>query len=334
MAVDILGAADLESVRPDKIVSMLFGYKRRLLEAARDNKFERQIIFARRAEIAGVFRQFGGERHQESAQQFEGLEQPNDLLGFAPPKKEQKENPKGHERLFHQPGFYIFGEGLTQEQIRSIRSQNRTGLKVGNPISISLVELFRVRDDKRPIYIHQKITDKLQKQIAVLIHLRPELAERLYFLRFEDEKAIMEQYKSNALVTAATNSLSERESEAIRMLGDFIYHQPRPGEIFVGRVSKPCEFGVFVEFLPGIEGLVHRSELPRATNEDCRTLFSGGEEMIVQVNEIGRHGQIRLSAKSAAQSVEDGEQPLFVGAQRQLLLIDKSEANESGEDIS
>lgn len=318
MAIDILGASDLESIQGEKLVTMLFGYKKRLLEAARDNESERQIIFERRAEIADVFRQFGGERHQESARQFEGLGCPDDLLQFIPPKQEQKENHRTGEGLFHRPGFYVFGESVDMKQIKSIRAKNRTGLKVGNPIPLTLVELFRVRNDQRPIYIHQQVTDRLQNQIAALIHLRPNLAERLYLLCFEDEIAVIEPYASSALVTAGAKLLSERENEAIGMLGDFIYHQPKPGEIFVGRVSSVTEFGIFVEFLPGIEGFVHRSELPLATTEDGGTLFNNGEAMTVQVIEMDNHGHIKLSAKSAAQSVEDGEQPLFGGVQKPL----------------
>lgn len=317
MAVEILEVADLETVRPDKLVTLLFAYRRDLLNAARDSAQKRQIIFDSRAEIARVFRQFGGERHQESVKQFETLEKPDDLLEFAPPKNEQK--PERHERVFHRPGFYVFGDKLDEDQVKSIRAQNRTGLKVGNQIPLTLVELFRVKDDNKPIYVNQPVTERLQEQIAVLIQLRPSLVGRLHFLRWENGQAVIEPYTSSTLVVVSSG-LSEIKGEAVQILKNFIYHQPKSGEIFVGRVSRACEFGVFVEFLPGIEGLVHRSEVPRATDEDCRTLFNCGEEMIVEIIKIDRNGNIRLSAKSAAEKIVQGEQPLFADVQMQLLL--------------
>lgn len=331
MSVEILKAGDLEGVRPDKVMTLLFGYRARLLRAARDDEYERKIIFDSRAGIAAVFKQFGGERHQESVRQFESLKQPDDLLKFTPPERAQ--NPEPKERVFRRPGFYVFGEELDGNQIKSIRSQNRTGLKAGNPIQITLLELFRVANDRKPIYINQPMTDRLQKQLAVLIRLRPELAERLTFLLWEDGQAIMEPYASCALVatTTADTSLAVM-GEAMRSFRNYIYHSPRSGEIFVGRVSKVVQSGIFVEFLPGYEGLVHQSEFPKG-----RESFEEGEAITVEVISIdGRCGlqRIKLSAKSAETRVKEGAKPLFADMRRQLLLTDGAITDELAEAVS
>jgi len=71
-----------------------------------------------------------------------------------------------------------------------------------------------------------------------------------------------------------------------------------PGSVVKGKVTGVTEFGVFVEIEPGMEGLVHVSELDYARVENPAALFQRGEEMEVVVLNIDPVEQrISLSRK-------------------------------------
>ncbi len=71
------------------------------------------------------------------------------------------------------------------------------------------------------------------------------------------------------------------------------------GEVFLGTVTKLMDFGAFVEFLPGKEGLVHISKLDHKRVEKVSDVVSVGDEIMVKVIEFDRMGRINLSRKDA-----------------------------------
>jgi small subunit ribosomal protein S1 len=60
----------------------------------------------------------------------------------------------------------------------------------------------------------------------------------------------------------------------------------RPGDVLEGTVTKVVAFGAFVEILPGVEGLVHISELADHHVENPRDVVNQGDEVNVKVIEI------------------------------------------------
>jgi small subunit ribosomal protein S1 len=71
-----------------------------------------------------------------------------------------------------------------------------------------------------------------------------------------------------------------------------------PGTVIKGKVTGVTDFGVFVELEPGMEGLVHVSELDHARVENPAALFKKGDEMEVVVLNIDPVEQrISLSRK-------------------------------------
>jgi small subunit ribosomal protein S1 len=69
------------------------------------------------------------------------------------------------------------------------------------------------------------------------------------------------------------------------------------GDAADGEVTGVVDFGVFVKLEPGLEGLVHISELDWGLVEDPRALFSVGDKVRVKVIEI-KEGKISLSIKA------------------------------------
>ncbi len=74
------------------------------------------------------------------------------------------------------------------------------------------------------------------------------------------------------------------------------------GKIYAGVVKKVVDFGAFVEILPGIEGLVHISQLEDKRVEKVTDVVNEGEEVMVRVLDIDKQGKIRLSRKDAMEA--------------------------------
>jgi len=71
------------------------------------------------------------------------------------------------------------------------------------------------------------------------------------------------------------------------------------GRTYLGKVRKIMDFGAFVEILPGVDGLVHISQLDNTRVANVRDVLNEGDEVLVKVLEIDQQGKIRLSRKAA-----------------------------------
>jgi small subunit ribosomal protein S1 len=75
------------------------------------------------------------------------------------------------------------------------------------------------------------------------------------------------------------------------------------GDVVQGTVTKVVTFGAFVEILPGVEGLVHISELAQHHVENPREVVSQGDQVHVRILEVdAERRRLSLSLKR----VEDG----------------------------
>ncbi len=71
------------------------------------------------------------------------------------------------------------------------------------------------------------------------------------------------------------------------------------GKIYRGRVVTIKEFGAFVEFLPGKDGLVHISELANFRVKNTEDIVKIGDEIQVKCLGVDEKGRVRLSRKAA-----------------------------------
>lgn len=71
------------------------------------------------------------------------------------------------------------------------------------------------------------------------------------------------------------------------------------GKTYQGRVTGIKEFGCFVEILPGIEGLVHVSELANFRVASVEDICKVGDMMWVKCLHVDDNGKIRLSRRAA-----------------------------------
>jgi small subunit ribosomal protein S1 len=86
------------------------------------------------------------------------------------------------------------------------------------------------------------------------------------------------------------------------------------GDVVEGRVTKVVTFGAFVEILPGVEGLVHISELAQHHVENPREVVAQGQAVNVKIIEIdGERRRLSLSLKRVEES--DPVQPRADGGE-------------------
>jgi polyribonucleotide nucleotidyltransferase len=78
-----------------------------------------------------------------------------------------------------------------------------------------------------------------------------------------------------------------------------IVHEVEVGEMFQGKVKRILDFGAFVEFLPGQEGMVHISQLAIQRVEKVTDVVNLGDIIPVKVISIDQQGRINLSLKEA-----------------------------------
>lgn len=76
-----------------------------------------------------------------------------------------------------------------------------------------------------------------------------------------------------------------------------LVREPEVGKVYEGKVVSIVHFGLFIEILPGYEGLCHISEISNHRIEDIESVATVGEKMQVKVLEINNRGQIRLTRR-------------------------------------
>jgi small subunit ribosomal protein S1 len=92
--------------------------------------------------------------------------------------------------------------------------------------------------------------------------------------------------------------------------------QLRERQVVRGRAMRATEFGVFVELLPGVDGLLHTSEIPRHRQSAMREAVAAGAAiavMIVNVDTARRRVALALPPDGAAVG-EHLESTVAVGA--------------------
>jgi polyribonucleotide nucleotidyltransferase len=85
--------------------------------------------------------------------------------------------------------------------------------------------------------------------------------------------------------------------EAARRWIQGIVEEPEVGKVYTGKVVNLVDFGAFVNFMGGKDGLVHVSEIRNERVERVADALSEGQEVKVKVLEIDQRGKVRLSMR-------------------------------------
>ena len=96
------------------------------------------------------------------------------------------------------------------------------------------------------------------------------------------------------VVVAATTK--ESADKALAAIGR-ITETPEVGKVYRAKVTKVMDFGAFVEFLPGKEGLVHVSQLDTKRVNKPSDVVKVGDEFDVKITDKDDQGRWKLSRK-------------------------------------
>ena len=102
------------------------------------------------------------------------------------------------------------------------------------------------------------------------------------------------------------SSSNADEIEAARKWIEGIVEEAEVGKVYTGKVVNIVDFGAFVNFMGGKDGLVHVSEMKNERVEKPTDVVSEGQEVKVKVLEIDQRGKVRLSMRVVDQ--ETGEE--------------------------
>ncbi len=106
------------------------------------------------------------------------------------------------------------------------------------------------------------------------------------------------------VIKISSSNLDEIEAAKRWILG--IVEEPEVGKVYTGKVVNIVDFGAFVNFMGGKDGLVHVSEMKNERVEKPTDVVSEGMEVKVKVLEIDQRGKVRLSMRVVDQ--ETGEE--------------------------
>lgn len=82
-----------------------------------------------------------------------------------------------------------------------------------------------------------------------------------------------------------------------------IVTDPQVGNTYIGKVVRIMDFGAFIEFSPGKEGLCHISQIDKRRINKVTDVLSEGQEVNVKIIEIDNKGRINLSMKDLEQNI-------------------------------
>ena len=119
----------------------------------------------------------------------------------------------------------------------------------------------------------------------------------------QDEMGVKINVEDDGLVKifSPDSQSAQKAADKIRNL----IQEPEVGELYLGRVTsiarKPDgkEFGAFVEIFPGIDGLVHISQLAKERVRNVEDVLKEGDQVLVKVIGVDERGKIKLSRKEA-----------------------------------
>jgi polyribonucleotide nucleotidyltransferase len=105
--------------------------------------------------------------------------------------------------------------------------------------------------------------------------------------------------EENGLVTVAAAD-TEKIEKALNWIKSLI-EEPEPGKIYKGKVVSIKDFGAFVNILPGIDGMLHISQISDKRLAKVTDALQVGDEINVRLDAIDDKGRLSLSMKGVDQ---------------------------------
>ncbi len=101
--------------------------------------------------------------------------------------------------------------------------------------------------------------------------------------------------EDNGIITIFGSTMAQVEDARAIVMS--LTRELTAGEVYYGTVTRLLNFGVFVECLPGKEGLLHISEVSTARVPRVEDVFKVGDRVLVMVKEIDEQGRANLTRR-------------------------------------
>ena len=132
----------------------------------------------------------------------------------------------------------------------------------------------------------------------------------------QEEHSVKVDIQDDGLIFVAGESGAEVD-KAIDKIRAMV-EDPELGQIYTGKVTRVENYGAFVEFLPGTEGMVHVSQLADYHVKSVEEEVSVGDEIMVMVINVDGTGRVRLSRQAVLEGwdVEEAKRRDAAGSRR------------------
>jgi len=124
-----------------------------------------------------------------------------------------------------------------------------------------------------------------------------------------DERGKVRLSRKAALIELGeAEEVEEEDSRPAREEREVSDEEPEEGKTYQGTVVTIKDYGCFVEFLPGRDGLVHVSELANSRVKNVKDIVKVGDTIKVKCLGVDERGKVRLSRKAVLADLEAEEE--------------------------
>jgi len=177
-------------------------------------------------------------------------------------------------------------------------------------VSIDILKDILERSKKGRFYVLNKMNEAIDKPREELSHYVP----KIFIMKVNPEKIgcvigpsgrnikkIIEEsdtnidIKDNGEIFITADDVEKIEKA--KHLIEGLVREVKAGEIYNGKVKRITKYGAFVEILPGVEGLLHISNLSHYHVDKVEDVIKMDDEFQVKVIGVDQQGKIDLSKK-------------------------------------
>ena len=212
---------------------------------------------------------------------------------------------QGIEDFFGDMDFKVAGtkKGITAIQM-DIKIDGLTEEIIRKSIEDTKISRAFILDEvmNKCIDTHKEDISQYAPKIA-MVTIDPEKMAEVIGARGKVIKRIIEESGVDKIDTEDDGRIfvSHADRAKVKRAVDIInaiVHDPEPGAVYSGKVTRILNFGAFVEIAPEKEGLVHISQLAHERVAKVEDVVSVGDAIEVKVMEIDEQGRINLSRKA------------------------------------
>ena len=179
-----------------------------------------------------------------------------------------------------------------------------------NGITEEIMEIALEQALQARLHILKQMNDVIARSRDEL----PDNAPKMVLIKIDPEKIRDVIGKGGATIRSITEetgaSIDITDDGSVRVYADTkeasdaaldrirgITAEAEIGQTYLGKVARIVDFGAFVTFLPGKDGLVHISQISEERVEKVTDYLKEGEEVHVKVLDVDNRGRIKLSIK-------------------------------------